>query len=221
VIRPPRPAVLTRPARPAAVIRPACPADLPALAGFFEGLSVQTRYLRFFGPVRPTPALLDLLSGQPAGVHAVVAVADGVIVGHAMAVDRPAPGGGQGPGQDRATDIGVVVADAWQGRGVGSALMRALVGQAEARGVASLAMDVLHVNRQVLGMILGHWPAAAIDHSRDSLSIRIPLMPDQPERPPAPPAATQVPALVTVGGSIREHDHRTRGRRDRDRRVAT
>jgi GNAT superfamily N-acetyltransferase len=204
-----------------AVIRPACPADLPALAGFFEGLSVQTRYLRFFGPVRPTSALLDLLSGQPAGVHVVVAVADGVIVGHAMAVDRPAPGGGQGPGQERTTDIGVVVADAWQGRGVGSALMRALVGRAEARGVASLAMDVLHVNRQVLGMILGHWPAAGIDHSRDSLSIRIPLMPDQPERPPAPPAATQVPALVTVGGSIREHDHRTRGRRDRDRRAAT
>jgi ribosomal protein S18 acetylase RimI-like enzyme len=210
---------VSRAAGRAAVIRPACPADLSALAGFFEGLSVQTRYLRFFGPVRPTPALLNLLSGQPAGVHAVVAVADGVIVGHAMAVDPPPPGDGQGPGQDRATDIGVVVADAWQGRGVGSALMRALVGQAEARGVASLTMDVMHANRQVLGMILGHWPAADIDHSRDSLSIRIPLMPYQPERPPAPPAATQVPALVTLGGSIRDHEHRTRRRRDR--RVAT
>jgi len=177
--------------RASAVIRPVRPADLPALSDFFAGLSTQTRYLRFFGPVAPTPALLHLLSGQPAGVHAVVAVAGGVIVGHAMAVDRPEPEGRRDPGRDRTTDIGVVVADAWQGRGVGSALMRALIGQAQARGVTSLAMDVLHVNRQVLGMILGHWPDADVGHSRDSLEIGICL-----PRPVAP----RVRPLVAVGG---------------------
>jgi GNAT superfamily N-acetyltransferase len=189
------------------MIRPVCPADRPALRDFFAGLSVQTRYLRFFGPVTPTPALLDLLCGQAAGVHAVVAFADdGTIVGHAMAADQPEPGDRRDPGRDRTADIGVVVADAWQGRGVGSALMRALVGQAQARGVASLAMDVLHVNRQVLGMILGHWPVADIDNSRDSLDIRIrlaprqPPQPSQPERLPAPPAARRARPLVTVGG---------------------
>lgn len=203
------------------MIRPVRPADRLALSDFFAGLSVQTRYLRFFGPVTPTPPMLDLLSGQTAGVHAVVAVADGVVVGHAMAVDRPEPEGGRDPGQDRTTDIGVVVADDWQGQGVGSALVRALAAQAAVRGVASLAMDVLHVNRRVLAMILGHWPAADIDHSRDSLGIRIRLAPDQPERPerpPVPPTARHGRALVTVGGSIRDHDHSTRGR---DRRVAT
>ena len=176
-----------------AVIRSVGPGDLPALSDFFAGLSTQTRYLRFFGPVRPTPALLRLLSGRDAGVHAVVAVADGVIVGHAMASDRPedqhGPSAGSGPG--RTTDIGVVVADAWQGRGVGSALMRALVSQAQARGVTSLAMDVLHVNRQVLGMILDHWPDADVGHSRDSLDIGIRL-----PRPIAP----RVRPLVAVGG---------------------
>jgi GNAT superfamily N-acetyltransferase len=176
--------------RAAAVIRPAGPADRPALSDFFAGLSVQTRYLRFFGPVTPTPALLDLLCGEPAGVHAVVAVADGAIVGHALAADRLVPEGGQDPGQGRTTDIGVVVADAWQGRGVGSALMRAVVGRAEARGVASLAMDVLHVNRKMLGMILRRWPAACIDFSRDSLAIRVRL---------APPEPAQVRPLVSVG----------------------
>src|SRR4249920_2862813 len=68
-----------------AAIRPVHPADLPALGGFFEDLSVESRYLRFFAPVRPTGSLLHLLSGGPANVDAVVAVADGVIVGHAMA----------------------------------------------------------------------------------------------------------------------------------------
>jgi GNAT superfamily N-acetyltransferase len=184
----------------AAVIRPVCPADRSAVRDFFAGLSVHTRYLRFFGPVTPTPALLDLLTGQSAGVHAVVAVAGDVIVGHAMAVDQPEPEGRLDPGRGRATDIGVVVADAWQGRGVGSALMRALVGQAKVRGVASLAMDVLHVNRQVLNMVLGHWPAADIDHSRDSLGIRIRLTPHQLAPLPVPPAARRARPLVTVGG---------------------
>jgi len=185
--------------RRTAEIRPAGPADLPALGDFFAGLSVQTRYLRFFGPAAPTPGLLRLLSGQDAGVHAVVAVAGGVIVGHAMASDRPEPKDAPGSGQTWTADVGVVVADAWQGRGVGSALMRALAAQASARGVTSLAMDVLHVNRQVLAMILGHWPDACTDRSRDSLGIGIQLSRCQPGRPPAPPAARRVRALVPVG----------------------
>ena len=69
----------------------------------------------------------------------------------------------------------MVVADAWQRRGVGAALMRALIGRAQARGVTSLAMDVLPGNRRVLAMIAGHWPEAAIGRSADGVDIRIPL----------------------------------------------
>ena len=100
----------------------------------------------------------------------------------------------------RATDIGVVVADAWQRRGVGAALMRALVARAQARGVMSLAMDVLPGNRRVLAMVLAHWPDAAVGHSPDSLDIRIPLPPDQPRWPRPRPSGEQVRAMVTVGG---------------------
>ena len=80
-----------------------------------------------------------------------------------MAVDRPAD---QSDRPDRAarripvTEIGVVVADAWQGRGVGSALVGALIRRAQARGVTSLIMDVLAGNRQALALIAGHWAAA-------------------------------------------------------------
>ena len=83
-------------------------------------------------------------------IDAVIAVRGGVIVGHAMAADRTDPRG------TRVTDIGVVVADAWQGRGLGSALMRAQVTRAQARGVTLLEMDVLDGNRQVLDMITSH-----------------------------------------------------------------
>jgi len=193
------------------LIRPVIPADEAVLSDFFAALSVESRYLRFFAPVTPSCGLLDLMAGKAAHVDAIVAVADGVIVGHAMAADRVAPGDPGNPvrmGGPGATDVGVVVADAWQRRGVGAALMRALVARAQARGVTSLAMDVLPGNRQVLAMVIGHWPDAAIGHAPDSLDIRIPLVRYQPRQPqprqpqprqPQPrPASGQVRPLVTV-----------------------
>ena len=176
--------------RAAAAIRPAHPADLAALGDFFAGLSSRTRYLRFFGPITPGPALLRQFCGLADTIDAVIAVRGGVIVGHAMAADRTDPRGA------RVTDIGVVVADAWQGRGLGSALMRALVTGAQARGVTLLEMDVLDGNRQVLDMITSHWPAARIGHSPDSVSIRVRLPQHQRQQPQARshdrPAATAV-----------------------------
>jgi GNAT superfamily N-acetyltransferase len=163
--------------RAAAVIRPAHQADLAALGDFFAELSVQTRYLRFFGPVMPSRALLRQLCGLADTIDAVVAVRGGVIVGHAMAVDRTGPQG------TPVTDIGVVVADAWQGRGLGSALMRALVTGARARGVTLMEMDVLNGNRRVLEMITSHWPAARIGRTREGVSIGVQLPQQQRQRP--------------------------------------
>ena len=165
--------------RAAVAIRQARPEDLPSLSDFFAGLSAHTRYLRFFGPVAPGAALLRTLAGLADNIDALVAVRGGVIVGHAMAVDRDEPRG------TRVTDIGLVVHDAWQGRGVGSALMRALVTGAQARGVSTLEMDVLDGNRQVLAMITGHWPAACVDHNSDGFAIRVRL-----PQASAKPAAT-------------------------------
>ena len=172
-------------------IRPVRPEDLAELGGFFAGLSVESRYLRFFAPVTPTHGLLDLLAGRHARVDAIVAVANGVIVGHAMAADCR---------DGRATDVGMVVADAWQRRGVGAALMRALVARARARGVTSLAMDVLPGNRRVIAMITGHWPDAAIGRSADGLDIRIQLPRYQPPPPQARFSPRLARPLVTVGG---------------------
>jgi len=79
--------------RAAVAIRQACPEDLPALSDFFAGLSAHTRYLRFFGPVMPGAALLRTLAGFADNIDAMVAVRRGVVVGHAMAVDRVEPQG--------------------------------------------------------------------------------------------------------------------------------
>ena len=179
-----RPAVLP-------VIRPVSPTDLGALHGFFGGLSVRTRTRRFFAPVNPGPAMLarlartggppdsgpangGLADGRPADGRladgeAVVATWQDAIVGHAMAVDGHTSNG------ERTAEIGVVVADAWQHRGVGGALVRALLAGAQARGATWLTMDVLPDNDEVLAMITGHWAAARTGRDADCVTVHIPL----------------------------------------------
>lgn len=73
------------------------------------------------------------------------------------------------------TDIGVVVADAWQRRGVGSALLRAVTAGAQGRGVASLTMDVPPDNDPVIAIIRAMWPAARRRRGRDSDTFHIQL----------------------------------------------
>ena len=181
--------------RAAAAIRPARPADLLALRDFFEALSPQARYLRFFAPTTPSSALLDLLCGGDGSADAVLATRDAVIIGHAMASDRDGPRGAW------MTDIGVVVADAWQGQGVGSALVQALITSAQARGVTSVAMDVLPGNHQALAMIKGHWPAARAGHTRDydTICIQLPAARSTARRyhPPARARGSQLRTLTS------------------------
>jgi GNAT superfamily N-acetyltransferase len=140
-------------------VRQADGADHAALREFLTGLSPRSRYLRFFaGGVPASPAMLRLLAGERPGIDALVATRDGMIIGHAMAVDSGTAGGA-------AADVGVVVTDSWQGQGVGSGLMRALAARAEARGTTTLVMDVLTENRPVLAMIDSLWPDARHDRS--------------------------------------------------------
>jgi GNAT superfamily N-acetyltransferase len=175
-------------------IRPPDPADLAALTGFLDGLSTRTRVQRFFAPVRPTPALIRRACGQagPAGrADVLLATYDGVIIGHAMAADRAVAADGTAAGESL-TEIGVVVADAWQGQGVGSALVRALLCRAQARGVTSLSMDVLPGNHQVLAMIAGHWAAADTRRDADSVTIQVGLA--SARREPVTPAPVPLAA---------------------------
>src|SRR5262252_3779350 len=69
-------------------IRQACSTDHPALREFLTGLSPRVRYLRFFSGAPPTSgAMLRILTGGSGCSDALVAVENGVIIGHAMASD--------------------------------------------------------------------------------------------------------------------------------------
>jgi GNAT superfamily N-acetyltransferase len=72
-------------------------------------------------------------------------------------------------------DIGLVVTDSWQGRGLGSALLSRLAGRAADRGVATLAMEVLPDNARMLRIIERRWPGARRQRTADSIVIRAAL----------------------------------------------
>jgi GNAT superfamily N-acetyltransferase len=108
--------------------------------------------------------MLRILTGGVGCTDALVAVENGVIIGHAMASDATGRDGHR-------TEIGVVVADGRRGMGVGSALMRCLISRAQTRGATTLVMEVLAENRPVITMITDHWPVTHQDQSGAYLTI--------------------------------------------------
>ena len=148
-------------------IRPAGAADSEAIRSFIAGLSQRTKHRRFFAGVSPPgPALLRGLCGAGNGADILVAARGGLIVGHAMAADGVAADG------TRTVDVGLVVADGSQRRGVGSALMRTLLARARGRGASAIVMDVQPGNSDVLAMIARHWPSARYESTADSVAVR-------------------------------------------------
>ena len=151
-------------------IRTASAADCEAIKSFVVGLSLRARFLRFFTPASPpTPAVLRGLCGGGRTTDVLVATVGGAVIGHAMAADAVAPDGG------RVADIGLVVADRWQHRGVGSDLFGRVIARAAARGVRGLEMDVLPENRTMLAMISRRWADASYEYDGGSVIVRVPL----------------------------------------------
>ena len=163
-------------------LRAARDSDRDALSEFVSGLSLPSRYLRFFAGVpRVTPAMLRRMIGIRAAageyVDALVAVEDEAIIGHGMATDATNADG------TTVTEIGVVVADQWQRHGVGSALTRALATRAQARGATVLIMDVLAENHDMLTLITHHFPAARSWHAGPCVTVHVPLPLTQEDQP--------------------------------------
>ena len=194
-----------------AEVRQAYPADREAVRDFLAALSLRSRYQRFFTGAPPSAALLSMLAANRDGTDVVVAsdAPDAAghrrIIGHAMAVDS-------GPAGARRTEIGVVVADARQGQGVGSALIRAVIDRARARGARSVEMDVLAENSSVLAMVAGHWPEAHYERRAAYVTVRAKLPQQEEERPGAGhfsgsgcdrrPRRRGAAAVVPVGGPV-------------------
>ena len=140
-----------RPA-PAMEIRAMAPSDRARLERFHRSLSDDTTRLRYFAVHRfLTEAELERFTNvDHRDREAFVALVDDEIVGVAR-FDR------MGPGAD--AEVAFVVADAWQGRGVGTALMARLEARAHAVGVERFVANTMPGNTRMLALLHeGHHP---------------------------------------------------------------
>ena len=135
------------------LIRPVLPTDRVVLAREFERLSPESRYRRFFGPVKVlSDSLLDYLTSIDYVNHFAWA---------ALSADPGPFGDPQGLGVARyirlsdpvAAEMAVTVVDDWQGRGLGRVLLDALVLEALENGITRFEGDVLVENRPMQEML--------------------------------------------------------------------
>ena len=135
-------------------IRPIRPEDETLLVRFHEGLSDQTVYLRYFHMLNLTQRisaerLRRVCRPDPASEVALVAVgrnpAD--LTPELMGVARLHAGGGTTVGE-----FSLVVADRFQGMGLGGVLMQRLMRVARAEGLTRLQADVLSANTSMKKM---------------------------------------------------------------------
>ncbi len=153
------------------LIRTARPDDAALIRDFVCGLSVRTQYFRFFTAVAPpSSGLIRSLSGD-SGRSDILLVTDdsGAVIGHGMAADAQV-------GRTHTADLGLVVADRWQGQGLGTTLLRMLTDRAAERGVEALVLEVLPDNRRMLGIIERRWPHASRERTPDAITITAELI---------------------------------------------
>ncbi len=129
------------------LVRPVTPDDKPLIEAGFDRLSDRGRYLRFMSA---TPKLSRAKLAYLAEVDQRTHIAIGVLHGESpVAVGRL----GLLPGSTEDADVAVTVVDEWQGRGIGSELIRMLGVAARHRGIERLHFDVLAENAPMLAVL--------------------------------------------------------------------
>jgi acetyltransferase len=130
-------------------IRAIHPDDRAEVMQAFDRLSSASRYTRFLAPLRTLPApvleqTLHLQHAHELGLVAEIDAPDGIdlVAGARYYVL---------PGGERC-EFAVTVADSWQGAGLASRLMRALIQGASARGLTHMEGFVLAENARMLAL---------------------------------------------------------------------
>lgn len=132
-------------------VRPVVPADRVHLAEGLARMSARSRYLRFHARVtRLSEARLRYLSEVDFEEH---------VAWGALAIEEPgAPGVGvarfvRDADHPDSAEFAITVLDDWQGVGLGSLLLRTLMGSAAQRGIKQLVAPVLLENVAALRLI--------------------------------------------------------------------
>jgi RimJ/RimL family protein N-acetyltransferase len=125
-------------------VRAAHPEDVDDVLTLVESVAAERQHILTEPPIdreRRTAQFRETIRSDDAQVF--VAEADGEIVGELAAFGRTSTG---------PATIGMVVAAAWRGRGVGTALMDACVAWARESGVHKLSLEVFPWNEPAIAL---------------------------------------------------------------------
>jgi RimJ/RimL family protein N-acetyltransferase len=148
--------------------------DDDAFRRLFFTLSDSTRYLYFCAGIPATAQWADrfVSLGHTHGAcsYVLVAEAGDELVGFARV--------GQNPQADpRTAEIGILLTDAWQCRGLGGHMLRRLAAEAQARKVVTCTAVVLWENRRMLRLARRTFPEVHIVYAAGSCELTIDLGP--------------------------------------------
>jgi GNAT superfamily N-acetyltransferase len=135
------------------VLRPAIPDDAPRLVAMFERCSRASRYARFLAPLQHFPAshLVDVVRSSPIRRSWVL---DDFATGEVVGV------GSWFRNQPDAAEVGLLVEDAWQHHGHGTALLEALAASARSADVIAFVAHSLAESRHVHRMLRALGPTS-------------------------------------------------------------
>jgi GNAT superfamily N-acetyltransferase len=136
----------------------------------FAGLSLHSRHMRFHAPIsQMTPGLRSRLADVDGRDHVALA---------AFAGQRREPVGlvriiAIEPGR---AELAVEVVDAWQGRGVGTRLLRAMKQRAGELGYHELVAEVLAENGAVLSLLRSAFPGSVSRRCGIEITLALPVV---------------------------------------------
>lgn len=128
-------------------VRPIRPEDADLEARFFDGLSERSRYQRFLNLMAHLPPQMLARFTQLDYDRELALVALDPSSGEFIGVGRFAPNS-----DGETAEFALTVGDAWQGRGVGRALLERVCDSARVAGYKTLYGHILNANRDMLGL---------------------------------------------------------------------
>jgi len=147
-------------------VRDAQGEDWEALRQLYLGLTDRTRYLYFCAGVPANEAWAERFAalGRADGQvsYALVATVDDAVVGLAR-FDRGADG--------QSAEIGLLLADAWQSRGLGRIVLNRLTDEARRRAIGVFTGHALWENRRILRLVRSAFPHLRLECSQGDCEL--------------------------------------------------
>lgn len=142
------------------LVRPVLPQDAPLQQRFVQALSARSRYRRFHSALSElSTGTLDYLTQVDYATHLALLAetfderGDELQVAEARYVRRETARSAGPAGEGGVADFAIAVADEWQGCGLGSRMLEALVASARAAGLQRLEGSVLADNDPMRALV--------------------------------------------------------------------